>query len=672
MSRDKKITFLILFVTVSLFGTLIGYSIYTAKKETEKITLLQTYCPEGVLLFGGDEDSAPMRFLDADGVYRGFTVDYLTLMSLELGIQINMQHYAKWSDALEACRTGETDLCDIYESPARRKLYALSEPLYTMRAIIAVLDESTWNNRDIHNMKIGALQNDYAVSFLEANFSDADIVPLKNLPEGLALLAENEIDGVIGDEPILMYYINRYGYTAKVRLLDEAIYTENMVLAMPKEKAALLPVINDAIQKVNGGQQLEKIQQKWFGISTSLIVDKRYKWIKWLISGILITFVGSSALYYYNQKLRKAVRQRTRQLEQNKNELQLVLQQIPEKVLLLDEQGHIINNTYSNLQIKELDLSLQEVCFLGANGLCKNEQCSKIEPEHIDTCILHKLLTDGHIAEKRFTKGNSVYQLTMVKAMINEPEDKYEFLATIRDVTLDEINRKKLLQTSKMAAIGQLAAGMAHQIRNPLGVIRTQNFLLRTAKTKENFERSLNYIDESAQKISDTIENVLNYWRISGDSVETIELQSFLRALVGVYDAEIKKQNISVVIACEEDFQIRTIRETLNHILSNLISNSIDAMPDGGELILSAAQSKQWISIKCTDTGCGMDKEKKENIFNPFFTTKEPGKGTGLGLFIVYSECEKLGGRVEVESEPQVGTTFTIVIPKQMQGRSST
>ena len=102
----------------------------------------------------------------------------------------------------------------------------------------------------------------------------------------------------------------------------------------------------------------------------------------------------------------------------------------------------------------------------------------------------------------------------------------------------------------------------------------------------------------------------------------------------------------------------------MKHILHNLVSNSVDAMPQGGRLQLRAYREENSVLFICSDTGCGISKKNQRHLFNPFFTTKEPGKGTGLGLFIVYSEVAKLGGNIEVKSREGEGTTFLIHIPQ--------
>ena len=122
-------------------------------------------------------------------------------------------------------------------------------------------------------------------------------------------------------------------------------------------------------------------------------------------------------------------------------------------------------------------------------------------------------------------------------------------LLTLRNVTLDEINRKQVLQSSKMMAIGELAAGMAHQIRNPLSIIRMHTYMLRESENlNEEDCRSLTYIDENVQKAGRIIDNVMNFWHISGNQIEHVKLRRCINSILGLYENPMKKKSIRVEV----------------------------------------------------------------------------------------------------------------------------
>lgn len=131
------------------------------------------------------------------------------------------------------------------------------------------------------------------------------------------------------------------------------------------------------------------------------------------------------------------------------------------------------------------------------------------------------------------------------------------------------------------------------------------------------------------------------------------------------YD-EINKRSLNIDLDCEDDLMIQSSQESLKHILMNLIQNAIEAVEEKvGIIIVRAYEDQDNIIIECEDNGCGIAKDNLEYLFNPFFTTKPPGKGTGLGLYVVYSEIKYLGGDIVVNSALGKGTRFSIKLKNQ-------
>jgi polar amino acid transport system substrate-binding protein len=215
-----------------------------------------------------------------------------------------------------------------------------------------------------------------------------------------------------------------------------------------------------------------------------------------------------------------------------------------------------------------------------------------------------------------------------------------------------------------MIAVGQLAAGMAHEIRNPLGIVRTQSYLLRmNDKIEEAALKSLDFIDSAVSRASKIIDNILSFSRLSNNESKIIDINQMVSKLIEMHNDAIKKNDINVKVESNITGEIKINEDSLEHIILNLLSNSADAMEGGGDLLIATHIDNNDLIIICQDTGSGIDDNIMNNIFNPFFTTKELGKGTGLGLFIVYSEVEKLNGKIDVKSKINEGTIFTITIP---------
>jgi polar amino acid transport system substrate-binding protein len=238
-------------------------------------------------------------------------------------------------------------------------------------------------------------------------------------------------------------------------------------------------------------------------------------------------------------------------------------------------------------------------------------------------------------------------------------------LLMLNEVTQVRAMYRQTLQDNKMTAIGQLAAGVAHEIRNPLGLIRNYCHLLKKSSPddEELKSKAINMMEIAVDRSNEIIDNLLRFSRMSNETWQEINLKQSILTILSFEEHTLIKNNINVTLNCDDRININLILESLDMIVINLIINAVDAMKDGGEIIIDCSQVGESIIITVSDTGSGIPEEIRANIFNPFFTTKENRNGGGLGLYIVYNEISKLNGKITVESEIGVGTTFTILLP---------
>jgi signal transduction histidine kinase len=234
-------------------------------------------------------------------------------------------------------------------------------------------------------------------------------------------------------------------------------------------------------------------------------------------------------------------------------------------------------------------------------------------------------------------------------------------------------------QNCQMASIGQLAAGVAHEINNPLALINeTAGYVKDLFVIKKQYSKddalleNIDYILEAVERCGTITKQLLGFSRKYDVKIQRVNLNEVISDVLNFHNKEAEYRNINVSVDVPEDIpEIETDRGKLQQILVNLINNAFQALDNGCSLAIQASnEGSDKVRITISDSGCGMPAAHLAKIFDPFFTTKERDQGTGLGLAITYGLVKKLHGTIFVESKENVGTTFTITLPFKHQGGS--
>jgi len=232
-----------------------------------------------------------------------------------------------------------------------------------------------------------------------------------------------------------------------------------------------------------------------------------------------------------------------------------------------------------------------------------------------------------------------------------------------------------LLQSHKMEAIGRLAAGIAHEINNPLAIINEKaglmkDFLEMSAnleQNKEKFDDLITGIFESVNRCRNITHRLLGFSRRIDGTSESINLNDAVKEVLEFVEKEMLFRNIRLDLHLREDIPaVVSDKGQLQQVFLNIVNNAVDAVGKDGVIeIWTDIKDEQTVTVLIKDTGPGIPQEILRHIFEPFYTTKEKGKGTGLGLSISYGIMHKLGGTILVRSEVKKGTAFTVEIPQK-------
>jgi len=258
--------------------------------------------------------------------------------------------------------------------------------------------------------------------------------------------------------------------------------------------------------------------------------------------------------------------------------------------------------------------------------------------------------------------------------------------------------RLDLIRSEKLASVGRLAAGVAHEIGNPLGaILGYTNMLISGVDDKAMEKDFVERVEKEVKKIDLTIRELLDYSRPSSVEMRDVNVNGIIHEALSLVSHQKGFESLELELKLLEGLpHILADEHQVRQILLNLILNAVDAMPNGGRITVSTEAfylsedkevfpprrkedhlsaeftirkrvkpegGKEWIKVSIADTGMGMEKEELGKIFDPFYTTKDPGKGTGLGLSISQTIIETFDGKIEVESEPGRGTVFSLLLP---------
>jgi iron only hydrogenase large subunit-like protein/nitrogen-specific signal transduction histidine kinase len=271
-----------------------------------------------------------------------------------------------------------------------------------------------------------------------------------------------------------------------------------------------------------------------------------------------------------------------------------------------------------------------------------------------DTCREHAQAIQTGLAESEMCLPYTIDQL---KKAISQLADTQE----------------ALMHSERLASMGQLAAGVAHEVNNPLGVVLMYAHLLLDEHGQDpRFAADLNMIVEQADRCKKIVAGLLDFARQNQVILEPVLARELLEHSLNAapapatIDVSIQEQSPGIIVNVD--------RDQMTQVLINLITNAYQAMPDGGKLTLSVSTTSDRVIIVVTDTGTGIAKENMSRIFHPFFTTKAPGKGTGLGLAVTYGIIKTHRGDIKVQSNADpaagpTGTAFTVSLPKTASRR---
>ena len=336
-----------------------------------------------------------------------------------------------------------------------------------------------------------------------------------------------------------------------------------------------------------------------------------------------------------------------RQLAMLKEFSENIIESLPLGVATLDE----------SLRVKYWNSGMEMI-----TGVEKSDALST-EAADMLTCLEPRLFTP-QIREGEITCRRNFDPQIILKGYVSRLTGAQKgYVLVLEDITEKKKIEEELFRATKHASVGRLAAGVAHEIGNPLASISSLVQELQSETMSPFAKGSLSTINEHVHRIARIVRNLGDFARLYPRQKVPTNLKDILENTLNLvrYDKNFRK--IEVRSDVQQTPPLKIDADQIQQVFLNLILNARDAMPDGGSLAITVKQADGNVEMLFSDTGTGIDAEVRDKVFDPFFSTKGPTKGTGLGLSICYSIIKDHGGTIEIDSKKDRGTTFIIKIP---------
>jgi len=378
----------------------------------------------------------------------------------------------------------------------------------------------------------------------------------------------------------------------------------------------------------------------------------------------LLTTVSSPvALAIENASLYQQASVRALELERLKDYSENIIESLNVGVAVLDQKGEVIGwnrvleGIFSLTKGQVLGQKLQQI--LGPQNFLS------LFPS--DTQQDYRLLSE--ITLELTERDKKVFDVAKTPLFDNRMIP-YGTIIVFEDITEKLRLQQQLVTSEKLASIGLLSAGVAHEINTPLTGISSYIQMLQKKLTDSHYAQILEKIEVQTDRVSRIVKNLLNFARNPADSAfHKVSIPDSLKEIISLIEYKLKAMSIKLEMNLAPVKPVWAQGERLQQVFINIILNALDAMPKGGTLSIQADQEGREVVVKISDTGTGIQSQHLPHVFDPFFTTKGIGKGTGLGLSISYAIINEHEGHISVESEVGKGTCFTIFVPADLEVR---
>lgn len=649
-----------------------------------------------------ETDWPPIIFTGKNGLPAGIAVDYYRLIETKLGFSFRLDTPATWVEMTEKLKKGELDvICDIQKNEERLKHFLFTAPYIKIPSVIIVRDTlnipSSLN--DMRGGKIAVIEKDATHNFLMRHPVDFNIQPRKNALVCLQDTVTGNVDAAVIGLATASYLIRENGIT-NLRIAGNSGHAYVLGLAVRKD----LPILRDIIDKglkLISEREKNAINAKWLQLKDSRFFLSRNVLLAGFISlGCGIVLIG--AVLLWNMRLKAEVAKRTRRLEiqtaalkkenserkqvekalgESEHRLRSLINTIPDLIWLKDHDGVYLqcNETFENF------FGAKEASIIGKTDFdFVDAALAEFFRKH-DQIVIRTNQSSVNEEWLEFADKSREGLFETIKTPMRDISGRLVgVLGIARDITARvEAQKEKLAlerqmkHSEQLTSIGNLAGGIAHDFNNILSsIIGFTEMALDDAKKGSMQEDNLQEVYSAGKRAKDLVQQILAFARQSDEEKIPIQPDMVAKEVLKFIRSTIPA-TITIRHNLDSESWVMGNATQIHQVLMNLFTNAAYAMEvSGGVLTVSikdvnldkqaapiGMNAGDYVEIKVSDTGSGIAPEIIDSIFAPYFTTKGPGEGTGMGLAVAHGIVESHDGKIAVESRLGKGTTFFIYLP---------
>ena len=679
------------FIVLFCFFTAAGH---TAEDPTflspEEIRWLRQHGSE--LTVAPDPHYPPVEFFDENDVFRGISADYLALIQEKLDTEFKIVRLDNFQDILDKARSREIDIIlSAIDTEGRRSYLDFTTPYIEIPNVIVVRQDDTrhLSVSDLEDMAGIVYQAGYTIGdILREEHGIIHALPTTDPARALRDLSTGRINAMVGNIGVISHYVRRENIT-NLRVAGDCNYDDVISIASRND----MPVLNDIIEKTLGqitARERNQISERWIQMEMpGFRIDKRF----WIAAGgavgLLLAMTG--LFYLWNRSLKRQVSAKTMELQKSEEKYRIIAENTADVISILDLDLKFV---YVSPAITRMTgYTVEEAMDNPVETILAPESLSKVvEIFEAESRLESTGQADPHrsrtVELEHYTKNGRSIWVEVVFSFLRDENGRPTGILTVgRDVTAHkeadmerEHLEEQLRHAQKMEAVGQLAGGVAHDFNNMLSVINGYaEMTLESIPPDDPLHAQVREIMKAGLRSADLVRQLLAFARkqtiapIPLNLNKTIEgMLSMLRRLIG--------EDIDLLwIPGENLASVKMDPSQVDQMLANLVVNARDSNENGGKITIETQNVRfdsqycrlhpgfmegDFVMMAVSDDGCGMDEETRRRLFEPFFTTKPQGKGTGLGMPMVYGIVKQNKGFINIYSEVGTGTTIKLYLPR--------